>query len=124
MRLFLDAHISGRRIARALRERGHDVRAADEERELDGLDDPDLFVLAVRDGQVFVTANVKDYLPIVREWGEAGRPHCGCLLVARSVGQPAFGLIIAGIERAVRAMPDPAAWQDRVVWLNRQAPDA
>jgi ornithine cyclodeaminase/alanine dehydrogenase-like protein (mu-crystallin family) len=32
VRLLLDAHISGPRIAQALRHRGHDVRAADEER--------------------------------------------------------------------------------------------
>jgi nucleoside-diphosphate-sugar epimerase len=124
VRLFLDAHISGRRIARALRERGHDVRAADEERALDGLDDPDLFALAVGDGRLFVTANVKDYLPVLREWGEAGRSHCGCLLVPRSIGQHEFGVIIAGIERAVLAAPDPAAWQDRVIWLSRGATGA
>ena len=36
MRLFLDAHVSGRVIARSLRESGHDVRAANEELQLDG----------------------------------------------------------------------------------------
>jgi hypothetical protein len=46
VRLFLDAHISGPRIAPALGEAGHDVRAADEERELDGLTDEDLLSIA------------------------------------------------------------------------------
>jgi len=46
VKLFLDAHISGTRIARALREAGHDVRAADEERELDGLTDEELLSIA------------------------------------------------------------------------------
>lgn len=47
MRLFLDAHISGPRIARALRERSHGVRAAEVERELDGLGDEQLLEISV-----------------------------------------------------------------------------
>ena len=48
----LDAHISGRRIATAHRKRGHDVRAADEERDLDGMTDEALLELAAGDGRV------------------------------------------------------------------------
>jgi hypothetical protein len=36
MRLFLDAHASGHRVARALRTEGHDVRAADEDEATSG----------------------------------------------------------------------------------------
>ena len=60
VRLFLDEHVSARRIATALRER-HDVRAADEERELDGWDDERLLALATEQGQIMVTFNVKDF---------------------------------------------------------------
>jgi hypothetical protein len=48
VRLLLDAHISGRRIATALRKRGRDVRAADEERDLDGMTDEALLELVHR----------------------------------------------------------------------------
>lgn len=55
MRAFLDAHISGPRIARSLREAGHDVRAADEERELDGLPDEQLLELAADETRLTIT---------------------------------------------------------------------
>ena len=71
MRLFLDAHVSGRRIATALREQ-HDVRPADEERELDGWDDERLLALATEQGRVMVTFNVKDFARITTEWAAAG----------------------------------------------------
>lgn len=46
MRLLLDAHVSGRVVARRLRERGHDVRAANEEPRLDAWEDEALLELA------------------------------------------------------------------------------
>jgi Domain of unknown function (DUF5615) len=55
MRLCLDAHVSARRIATALREQ-HDVRAADEERELDGSDDERLLARAGEQGRIMVTS--------------------------------------------------------------------
>jgi predicted nuclease of predicted toxin-antitoxin system len=60
VKLFLDAHISGPRIARSLREAGHDVRSADEERELDGLADEELLSIAATEKRIFVTFDVKD----------------------------------------------------------------
>lgn len=60
VRLFLDAHVSARRIATALREQ-HDVRAADEERELDGSDDERLLALAAEQGRIMVTFNFQDF---------------------------------------------------------------
>lgn len=119
MRLFLDAHISGRRIAQALRARGHDVRAADEERALDGLDDADLLVLAAEDERILITANVRDFLPILREWAEAGRSHAGCILIAGSIRQHQFGTIISGVADVLTAFPEQADWRDRVHWLAR-----
>jgi hypothetical protein len=58
VRLFFDAHVSARRIATALREQ-HDVRATDEERELDGWDER-LLALATEQGRIMVTFNVED----------------------------------------------------------------
>ena len=78
MRLFLDAHVSGRRVARAERQSGQDVRAADEEAELEGLDDVDLLTLATSEGRILVTFDVKDFVPMLREWAEGGRRHAGC----------------------------------------------
>ncbi len=119
MRLFLDAHISGRRVAQALRDADHDVRAADEERALDGLDDPDLLELATGELRLLVTFNVKDFLPILRDWAEIGRSHSGCILVASSLRHEQFGAIIAGVERAFDEVPEPDDWTDRVYWLSK-----
>ncbi len=119
MPLFLDAHVSGPRIGRALRAIGYDVRAVDEERELDGLDDADLFELAVADRRILVTFNVKDFLPILRAWAEQGRAHAGCILVASSLRHEDFGILIAGIRRILEAVPDQDAWVDRTDWLSK-----
>ncbi|MBA3945099.1 MAG: DUF5615 family PIN-like protein [Herpetosiphonaceae bacterium] len=117
MRLLLDAHISGRRVAQALRDLGHDVRAADEERALDGMDDVDLLALAATDERIVVTFNVKDFLPIIRAWAEDNRSHAGCILIASSLRHHHFGLLIAGIHRLLVDLPEQAAWEDHVVWL-------
>ena len=102
-----------------LREMGHDVRAADEDRELDGVDDPPLFALAVMERRVFITANVRDFLPILREWAEAGKQHSGCILIASSIRREHFGAIIAGVRRVLNEAPDQDAWSDKTYWLSK-----
>ena len=81
MKLFLDAHISARRIAAPLRDRGHNVRAADQERELDSLGDEDLLAIAASERRILVTFDVHDFPAITRRWAEAGRAHAGCAIV-------------------------------------------
>lgn len=120
MRLFLDAHVSGRRIGRVLRESGHDVRAADEEEELAGLEDEALLALAASEGRVLVTFDVKDFLPILREWAEGGRQHAGCILVPGSIRHEHFGIVISRIEDALEEISGQEDWADRVYWLSRR----
>ncbi|HTB49447.1 MAG TPA: DUF5615 family PIN-like protein [Solirubrobacteraceae bacterium] len=116
MKLFLDAHISARRVAIQLRERGHDVRAADEERNLDGSSDEQLLSLATSEERIFFTFDVKDFPVIARRWAEAGRQHTGCAIVV-GIDHGEFGVIIGAIERELRARPDPADWIDRTLFL-------
>lgn len=118
MRLFLDAHVSGRRVARSLRAAGHDVRAADEERELDGMSDDDLLALAAADTRIMVSFNVADFPRIVRRWAEEGRSHSGCAIVV-GIGHSQFGTIIRVIERALDARPDPKDWFDYTCFVAR-----
>ena len=96
MRLFLDAHVSVRRIATALREQ-HDVRAADGERELDGWDDGRLLALATEERRIMVTFNIADFARITTEWAAARRWHAGCLLIV-GIHHAEFGLILRVIE--------------------------
>ena len=119
MRLFLDAHVSGRRLAQGLRSAGHDVRAADEERALDGMEDADLLALTTGDRRILVTFNLKDFLPLLRDYGEAGRSHSGCIVVASSLRHEHLGAIITGVARALMDVPGPDDWIDRVYWLSQ-----
>jgi nucleoside-diphosphate-sugar epimerase len=118
MRLFLDAHISGPRIAKALREAGHEVRAADEERELDGAADEELLSLAAEEGRIFVTFDVKDFPVIARRWAEAGREHAGCAIVV-GISHGEFGAIIDALERQLRARPRQHDWNDYTLFVAR-----
>jgi len=122
VRLLLDAHVSGRRIAAALRERDHDVRAADEERELDGWEDERLLELAADDQRILVTFNVKDFARILADWGGAGRHHAGCLMIV-GIDHGEFGLILRVIDAALQARPDPSAWRNYAAWGTRAVHD-
>lgn len=118
MRLFLDAHVSGRRVAQALRKAGHDVRAADEERDLDGMPDEDLLELATTEDRVMVTFNVADFPGIVRRWAEAGRSHAGCAIVV-GIDHGEFGTIIRVIQRTLDARPAQRDWRDYTCFVAR-----
>jgi len=117
VRLFLDAHVSARRIATALREQ-HDVRAADEERELDGWDDERLLALATEGGRIMVTFNVADFARITTEWAAASRSHAGCLLIV-GIDHREFGLILRVTNYALSIRPDQADWVDYTAWGTR-----
>lgn len=120
MRLFLDAHISGSRIARALRDRGHDVRAIDEERRLDGSADEKLLGLAAEEERVLVTFDVKDFPVIVRQWAEARRTHAGCAIVV-GIDHGEFGGTLRAIERELAARPKQADWTDLTLFVARSS---
>lgn len=118
MRLLLDAHISAQRVAVPLRDRGHDVRAADEERGLDGSADEELLALAVEEERVLVTFDVKDFPAIVRRWAEAGRTHAGCAIIVR-IDHSEFGAILDVITCAIAVYPAQAEWTDLTLFLSR-----
>jgi predicted nuclease of predicted toxin-antitoxin system len=98
MKILLDAHISGRTVGKVLAEGGHDVRALDSEPELEALSDPEVLELAAEEGRILVTANIRDFEPLLREWAGEGRPHAGVNLVPSSVRNEAFGVLISSVE--------------------------
>ncbi len=120
MRLLLDAHVSGRVIARRLRERGHDVRAVNEGPQLDGWDDAPLLELAAAEGRVMITFNVKDFPRICSEWAGAGKHHAGCLILV-GIDHGEFGTVLRVIDAALTARPDPAEWRDYAAWGTRRS---
>lgn len=80
MKLLLDEQISSK-VAKRLRDRGHDVGAATDDPSLRGLNDPDLFEVAQEQGRAMVTYNRVDFEPIVREYAETNREHHGLVIV-------------------------------------------
>ncbi len=118
MKLFLDAHTSARRIAARLREEGHDVRAADEERDLDRFPDEELLSIAVVQERIFVTFDVHDFPVIARRWAEGGRAHSGCAIVV-GIDHGEFATILDVIIRELAARPQQADWNDLTLFLAR-----
>jgi hypothetical protein len=118
VRLFLDAHVSGRVIARELRKRGHDVRAANEEPTLDGWEDESLLRLAAEDERIVVAFNVRDFARIAVEWAGGGRHHAGLLMIV-GVDHGEFGSILRIVEAALAHRPDQAEWRDYSTWGTR-----
>ena len=116
MRILLDAHVSARRIAVRLREAGHDVIALSEERSLDGLDDSRVLELAAGERRIIVTFNIRDFVPLVREWAEARRSHSGCVLV-HGLDHSRYGDILRGLDRLFRERPNAEDWQDVTIVL-------
>ncbi len=122
MRLFLDVHVSGRTIAAALREREHEVRAADEERELDGWEDEALLDLASAKRRIMVTFNVRDFPRIVGEWAGAARHHAGCLIMV-GIDHGEFGFVLRVIEAAMSRRSAQDEWADYAAWGARAIAD-
>ncbi len=118
MKILLDAHISGGTVSKALVESGHDVRALDSEVELEGLSDPEVLELAAAEGRVLITANIRDFEPILREWAGGSRSHAGVILVPSSVRNEAFGVLISGVEETLGDARQED-WVDRVAWLRK-----
>jgi|SRR5215211_2932156 len=119
MRLLLDAHVSGPSVGGPLGDRGHDVRALDQESELEGLDDEDVLALGAEDGRILVTHNVADFPEILREWAAGGRSHAGVMLVY-GVGHSEFGLIVRGIERWLELRARQGDWLDFAGIVSRE----
>ncbi len=118
MKILLDAHISGKTVGKALIENGHDVRALDSEPDLEGLSDPEVLQLAAAEGRVLVSANIRDFEPLLREWAGERHPHAGVILVPSSVRNEAFGALISGVEETL-ADTRQEEWVDWVTWLHK-----
>jgi hypothetical protein len=111
VRIVLDAHISGRRVARNLWDDGHDVVALSEERDLVTLDDALVLEFAAREQRVLVTFNARDFVPLLREWAEARRSHVGCIFVY-GLDHSQHGVLLDGLRRLFEQRPVAEDWKD------------
>ena len=108
--------MSSRTLLRLLSERGHDVLAAGFDSELERLDDPVLFAFAQRERRLLITHNSHDYPEILREWGEAGRSHHGCILSFLPTND--FSELASRLDRWFQQRSSNEDWIDLVVALE------
>jgi hypothetical protein len=96
----LDEHFNNA-IAEELRRLGVDAVATQKERpELEGQDDIVVLRTATIDRRVVVTNNVRDYAPLVEEFGLRGETHFGVIFTHDTT----FPRTNAGIGLIVRAL--------------------
>jgi hypothetical protein len=105
-------------VGEALRVQGHDVRALDEERQLEGLPDDDVLALATAEKRILVTHNVAHFPATLRDWAEASRSHAGVILVY-GIDHNEFDLVERGVRRLFELRPSQEAWLDYSAVLNR-----
>ncbi len=120
MRLLLDAHLSGPRIANPLRAKGHDVRAVSEEAGTEGLDDDEVLILATAERRILVTQDVSDFPGLLRDWAGAKRPHGGVVLIY-GMRSDEFRAIVSGLDRLLDELHRQADWADLTLVLKRTA---
>jgi len=88
------------------------------EAELEGLSGPEVQELAVAEGRVLVTANIRDFEPLLREWAGASRSHAGVMLVPPSVRKEAFRVLISAVGETLADIGQEE-WVDRLAWLRK-----
>jgi hypothetical protein len=120
VRLLLDEHFSPE-IARQLRNRGHDVVAARERRDLHGLADDDLLALATAERRAIVTENVADFAELHRISVITRKTHFG--LVFTSPRQfprtrRAIGRMVRALDVLLSAHPSDDALTDQTWWVE------
>ena len=121
MKLLVDEHYPPR-IAEQLRERGHDAVAVQEEADLRGMADPELFAEAQRRNRALLTENAADYLALDAEYRGRHLAHWGLILTSNRTfprGKTAtVGALVTALDELLRkaGSDDPIS---KVVWLQR-----
>lgn len=120
MRLLLDAMFS-RKLAYQLRQRGHDVVAADERGDLARLPDPDIFALAQTEQRAVVTENVPDFLELDSLYRAQRLDHYGLILTSAHRfprTRAALGRLLHALDAFLRAQPTEPRATGLVHWLR------
>ena len=120
MRLLLDEHYSYL-LAERLRAAGHDVVSVQERDDLLGSGDRELLRRAAAEGRAFMTEDVGDFVPLVREAAAAGDRHFGVLITAQKSlprRKGAIGVFIRRLDSFLREHPTDDALADQIAWLN------
>ena len=96
---------------------GHDVLSLNEDPRLARLRDEQILALGVEEDRIVVTADVSDFVPILRRWASSRRAHCGVILVY--LAHHEFALIVRGVERLLEQRQVQDDWLNVAVSLDR-----
>jgi hypothetical protein len=120
VRLLLDEHISPA-VARALRDRGHDVIAVAEHAELRSLADASILVAAASDHRVVVTQDIEDFTRIGSQRLPDGRWHRGVVLASPRSFPPSkrsAGPLIRALELLLTSRHPSEELAGEMIWLD------
>ena len=114
MKALLDEQLSPR-IAELLRDRGHDVKAVVDRRDLAGRSDRMILEVAAAEERAVITNNVKDFRPLAAERLARGESHAGLILLpsTRTRTRGAVETLTNAIEQILRKHPDGLAATER-----------
>jgi predicted nuclease of predicted toxin-antitoxin system len=121
LKLLIDEHYPPS-IAEQLRERGHDAVSAQEEADLRGMTDPDLFAEAQRRSRAVLTENVADYLVLDAEYRSRNLAHWGLILTSNRTFPRGKATTVGALVKALDELLLEADLEDRssrVIWLQR-----
>jgi hypothetical protein len=116
--LLLDEMFSDE-MAGQLLARGRDVKAVVADPSLVALPDDQILSEAGAAGRALVTANIKDFSPLDREYRAIGRTHAGLILVSTQTfpqNRSYTGAIVTALDKLLTGSADLT---DRVVFLER-----
>lgn len=108
-------------IARALRDRGHDVVAVGERPEWRAFCDVEVVDVARRERRAIVTANLRDFRPLHRDLvAPGGVGHTGLVLVPTShrLRNQDVGRVVTGLDVLLRRHPADDALANGEAWLS------
>jgi predicted nuclease of predicted toxin-antitoxin system len=96
------------RIAELLRDRGHDVQAVVDRRDLAGRSDRVILEIAAAEERAVITNNVKDFRPLAAERLARGESHAGLILLpsTRTRTRAAVEMLANAIEQILHQHPD------------------
>jgi predicted nuclease of predicted toxin-antitoxin system len=116
VKALLDEQLSPR-IAELLRNRGHDVQAVGERRDLAGRSDRVILEAAVAEERAMITNNVKDFRPLAAERLARGESHAGLILLpsTRTRTRGAVEILADAIEQILHQHPNGLAATER--WI-------
>lgn len=121
MKLLIDEHYPPS-IAEQLRERGHDAVAVQEEADLRGMLDPDLFAEAQRRSCAVLTENAADYIVLDAEYRSRHLAHWGLVFTSNRTfprgKTTTVGALVKALDDLLRNA-DSGGPSSMVIWLQR-----